>query len=82
METVGSFEAKTHLPQLLERVARGEEITITKHGKPVARLVPATTMKPKPDVRKVIEELKAFSKGNTLGKGLTIREMIDEGRRF
>jgi len=82
METVGSFEAKTHLPQLLERVAKGEEITITKHGKPVARLVPAVTMKPKPDVRKVIEELKAFSKGNTLGKGLTIREMIEEGRRF
>ena len=42
MESVGSFEAKTHLPQLLERVANGEEFTITKHGKPVARLVPAT----------------------------------------
>ena len=41
MESVGSFEAKTHLPQLLERVANGEEFTITKHGKPVARLVPA-----------------------------------------
>ena len=42
MESVGSFEAKTHLPQLLERVANGEEFTITKHGKPVARLVPAS----------------------------------------
>ena len=41
MESVGSFEAKTHLPQLLERVAKGEEFTITKHGKPVAKLVPA-----------------------------------------
>ena len=40
MENVGSFDAKTHLPQLLERVAKGEEFTITKHGKPVARLVP------------------------------------------
>jgi len=48
---------------------------ITKHGKPVAKLVPAATMKPKPDVRKVIGELTAFSKGNTLGKGVTIREM-------
>ena len=38
--TIGAFEAKTHLPQLLERVARGESLTITKHGKPVARLVP------------------------------------------
>ena len=41
MENVGSFEAKTHLPQLLERVAKGEEFTITKHGKPVAKLVAA-----------------------------------------
>jgi prevent-host-death family protein len=82
MESVGSFEAKTHLPQLLERVAQGEEFTITKHGKPVARLVPVTDAIPKPDLRQVIEELKAFSKGNTLGEGNTIRELIDEGRRF
>ena len=82
METIGSFEAKAHLPQLLERVANGEEFTITEHGKPVARLVPAPSPEPRPDVRQVIEELKAFSKGNTLGEGLTIREMIEEGRRF
>jgi prevent-host-death family protein len=82
METVGSFEAKTHLAQLLERVAKGEEFTITKHGKPVARLVPATSIKAKPDVRQVIEELKAFSKGNTLGDDLTVRDLIEEGRRF
>jgi prevent-host-death family protein len=82
MEHVGAFEAKTHLPQLLERVANGEEFTITRHGKPVARLVPAAAGKPKPDVRQVIAELKAFSKGNTLGKGLTVRQMIEEGRRF
>ena len=82
METVGSFEAKTHLPQLLERVAQGEEFTITKHGKPVARLMPAIGTKPVPDVRKVIEELKAFQKGNTLGEGLTVRDLIEEGRRY
>lgn len=82
MESVGSFEAKTHLPRLLERVAGGEEITITKHGKPVARLVPAEPVAAKPDVRQVIEELRAFRKGNTLGDGLTIRDLIEEGRRF
>ena len=81
METVGSFDAKTHLPRLLERVARGEEITITKHGKPVARLVPATPTAPKRDVHDVVAELKAFSQGNTLG-GLSVREMIEDGRRF
>ena len=81
MEGVGSFEAKTHLPQLLERVARGEEFTITKHGKPVARLVPMTVTKPKPDVRAAVEAMKQFRKGQTLG-GLSVSEMIEEGRRF
>jgi prevent-host-death family protein len=80
MESVGSFEAKTHLPQLLERVAQGEEFTITKHGKPVARLVSVIAGRPKPDVRQVIEELKAFSQGNSLGEGTTIRDLIEEGR--
>jgi prevent-host-death family protein len=80
MESVGSFEAKTHLPQLLERVAKGEEFTITRHGKPVARLVPAEAAKP--DVRQVIAEMRAFRKGNTLGEGITIRDLIEEGRRF
>jgi prevent-host-death family protein len=40
MSAVGACEAKTHLSALLDRVARGEEITITRHGKPIARLVP------------------------------------------
>lgn len=40
MITVGAFEAKTHLSTLLERVAQGEEIVITRHGKPLARLIP------------------------------------------
>ncbi len=81
METVGSFEAKTHLPQLLERVARGEEFTITKHGKPVARLLPAVSATPRPDVRAAVEAMKQFRKGRSLG-GSSIREMIEEGRRF
>ena len=40
MRTVGVFDAKTHLSSLIEAVERGESITITKHGRPVARLVP------------------------------------------
>ena len=79
METVGSFEAKTHLPALLERVAKGEEITITKHGVPVARLVPAERERQR-DVREVIKELKEFRKGHTL-EGLSVRELINEGRQ-
>ncbi len=78
--SVGSYEAKTHLPQLLERVAKGERITITRHGVPVAVLVPAPAAE-KPDIRAAVEEMKRFRKGRSLD-GLTIREMIEEGRRF
>ena len=46
MTEFGSFEAKTHLPQLLDRVAKGEKIVITRCGKPVAMLVP---LRPSPD---------------------------------
>ena len=40
MRSIGAYEAKTHLPRLLDRVAQGESLTITRHGRPVARLVP------------------------------------------
>ena len=40
MENIGAYEAKIHLPRLLERVMRGESLTITRHGRPVSRLVP------------------------------------------
>ncbi|MCY3830124.1 MAG: type II toxin-antitoxin system Phd/YefM family antitoxin [Rhodospirillaceae bacterium] len=43
MDSVGAYEAKTHLPRLLDRVARGECLTITRHGRPVARLVPVAS---------------------------------------
>jgi prevent-host-death family protein len=78
--SVGSYEAKTHLPRLLERVARGERITITRHGVPVAVLVPPAPSE-QPDVRAAVEAMKAFRKGRSLG-GLSIRAMVEEGRRF
>jgi prevent-host-death family protein len=81
--SVGSFEAKTHLPALLERVAKGERITITRHGKPVAQLVPIDP-DAKPDVKKVVEEMRTFrdERGPVLGDDLTIRDLINEGRRY
>ena len=79
METIGAYEAKTHLPQLLERVSRGDRITITKHGVPVAVLQPYDPDK-RIDVAAVIAELRAFRAQNRLG-GLTIHDMIAEGRR-
>jgi prevent-host-death family protein len=79
MASVGASDAKTHFSSLLERVQRGEQIIITRHGKPVAKLVPATGV----DVQ-VIEEtiarLKEFAKGQSLG-GWSVRELRGEGRR-
>jgi prevent-host-death family protein len=81
MQTVGAYEAKTHLPELLDRVAKGETITITKHGKPVAQLIPAQG--DKPDVRQVVDEMLEFrDKANVTLGGVTIRELIEEGRRY
>lgn len=81
-ETVGSYEAKTHLPQLLDRVEHGETIVITRHGKPVARLVPATAARARPDVRQAVAEMLAYrdEHGPKLG-GLRAKALIEEGRR-
>ena len=79
MDTVGLFDAKTHLSALLERVAQGEEITITKHGTPVAILVPPANRR-KRDPREVAERIRALRKGARL-EGLTVRQLIEEGRR-
>ena len=79
METIGAYEAKTHLPKLLERVSKGERITITKHGVPVAILQPFDPLKTI-DTSSIVTELRKFREKNTLG-GLSIREMIEEGRR-
>jgi len=79
MEKVGAYEAKTHLPKLLERVIKGERFIITKHGMPVAILQPAESFK-KADPKLIIAELRKF-RDNHILKGLSIREMIEEGRR-
>ena len=78
MEKVGAYEAKTHLPKLLERVMKGERITITKHGVPVAVLQPPESAK-KADPRGAITELKKFRSQHCLD-GISLREMIEEGR--
>jgi prevent-host-death family protein len=79
MGTVGTFEAKTHLSALLERVEQGEEITITRHGKAVARLVPVTAVS-RDRLKGTVERLKAFRRGRRLG-GLSAKALIEEGRR-
>jgi prevent-host-death family protein len=82
MTSIGSYEAKTHLPELLDRVAGGETIVITKRGKPVAMLVPVASKNP--DVGLLVKEMLDHrdSQGPRLGRGLTVRKLIEEGRRF
>jgi len=77
---VGTFEAKTHLSELLDRVAKGEEITITRHGTPVAKLVPVEAGSRR-DLREVVEKLKEIRKETTLG-GISWKELRDEGRKY
>jgi len=77
--SIGAFEAKNRFSELLERVHHGAEVVITKHDRPVAKLVPISAPEAT-DRKKVTAELRALSKRYSL-KGLSVRELIDEGRR-
>ena len=80
MESIGANNTKTHLPQLLDRVARGESLTITRHGKPVAHLVPVTTDRER--ARKAAEriiERRRHLRGTPLAELITT---IHEGSRY
>ena len=78
MESVGAYDAKTHLPRLLEAVAAGDSVIITKHGVPVAKLVPAHQQRPHPG--EVIASLRQARSGVILGD-LSLADLISEGRR-
>jgi len=78
MITVGAFEAKTTLSALLDRVAGGEEVLITKHGRAIARLVPAGTID-RSVAKAAIAAMKRESQGRTL-RGLSIRKLRESGR--
>ena len=81
MTSISFYEARTHLSQLLDQVARGKKVLITRHGKPAAVLVPPPTEETK-DVRQVIAAMKVLRRGNILGEGLSIGDLIEEGRRY
>ncbi|MGC1183715.1 MAG: type II toxin-antitoxin system prevent-host-death family antitoxin [Candidatus Dormiibacterota bacterium] len=77
---IGAYQAKTHLSQLLDDVAQGKRFTITKHGVPVAVLAPFGSDPSPQSTARAVEELTRFRAGITLGD-LTLRELIQEGRR-
>jgi antitoxin (DNA-binding transcriptional repressor) of toxin-antitoxin stability system len=83
MTTMGFYEARTHLSELLDHVAKGRKILITRRGKPAALISPPPRQDQR-DVHHVVEEMLALRdrEGPTLGGKVTLRELIDEGRPF
>jgi prevent-host-death family protein len=83
MTSIGFYEARTRLSELLDQVARGKKVLITRRGKPAALLIPPP-QKVQPDVRDVVRNMLEFREreGPTLGGKATIRELIEQGRRF
>ena len=79
MMEIGAFDAKTHLSALLDKVARGEEVLITRRGRPVARLVPAA-QDGQERTAAAIQELRALRSGLKL-EGLSWKDLRDAGRR-
>lgn len=76
MKIIAVHEAKTHLYRLLEEVGAGETITITKHGHPIAKLIP---IQPAIEPSETIKELRQARRGVLLGKQ-SIKAIIEEGR--
>jgi prevent-host-death family protein len=80
MKKVGVYEAKTHLPRLLDEVEHGGTVTITRHGKPVARLVPVETRR-KMTHEEIVEAFRQIRE-SSVSDGSTVKELIEEGRRY
>ena len=82
--TVGAFEAKTKLAELLDKVEAGETVTITRRGREVARLVAVRAEEEQARLQALIEEIKRTRVGRDRGAkpGATIPELIKAGRRY
>ena len=79
MDRVGIYEAKAKLSELVEQAVQGREVTITRHGKAVARLVPVR-LRSEPDRAKAFDDLEAFAKTVKVRR-FNLREAIEWGRR-
>lgn len=79
VSTVGAYDAETRFSELLERVAGGEEITITRHGSPVARLIPARPTSSAESRYAAIVAMRELASRNRLS-GLRVKDLIAEGR--
>jgi prevent-host-death family protein len=82
MEIIGAFDAKTRLSELLERTQRGEAFQITKHGRPVGKLVPPDNARDSQAIAAAIERLKAMSGMGGKMSQEELKSMAHEGHRF
>ncbi len=76
---IGSYEAKTKLPELLRQVKAGKSFTITNRGEPIADLVPSESNKAKDRVA-AVEAMQAFMRNNPPVRGVNIKKLIERGR--
>jgi prevent-host-death family protein len=90
MPEIGAYEAKTHLPKLLDRIQKGERFTITKHGRPVAELVPVTRQDPEAvrltnklilSYRETLRK-RGVTTQRLLKKNETLRDLAHVGHRY
>ena len=77
---VNAHDAKTRFLELLDRVADGEVITITRHGTPVARMIPASPSTSIESRQEAIQKMREFAGGRSLGR-LRVQDLISEGRK-
>lgn len=80
IHSVGAYEAKTRLSELLEKVESGEEFTITRHGLPVAKLVPIKRKATADERAAAIKRMQKRAASLSLG-GITIKQLLTEGRK-
>jgi len=78
--TIGAFDAKTHLSQLLEEVQNGNEIIITKRGKPIARLIPYRKEKKNKSIKEILETFDTIRE--SVKEKVNIKSYIAEGRKY
>jgi prevent-host-death family protein len=79
MQTIGSYELKTHLSEILDAVERGQTVIVTRHGKPIARISPdEATLRSQ--ASQAVQALRTFPR-TKLPDGVTIRSLIEEGRQ-
>ena len=80
MPEIGAYEAKTHLPQLLKRIQQGEQFVITKHGRPVAKLVPASRSDPDA-IQQTINNIQSFRE-ILRKRGVRIQRLLKKDERL